>query len=489
MGMEQFDLLFDLFQDVAERTGGAIYIGVVGPVRTGKSTFIRRFMDLLVVPEIEDEFVRERTVDELPQGGGGRTVMTTEPKFVPDDGVEVTLRDELSFRVRLVDSVGYPVEGATGYEEEDGEPRMVATPWFEHDVPFQEAAEVGTRKVVADHSTIGIIVTTDGTFGEIPRENFVAAEEQVVAELQELGKPFLVVLNTRTPNNPATLDLAAELEEKYDVTVIPLDVPGTTAEDMCLVLEQVLYEFPANNVRFIKPEWVEALDTDYWLHKSFNDSIAEVRGEMRRLRDVEPAVGQLAINDYISDVYLTRLDLGTGVAEVHLEARDDLFYEVLSDVSGYDVDGYGPLMRMVREFVVAKEGYDKLSSALREVEQAGYGVVVPRLEDMTFEDPELIKRGNQYGVRLAARAPSLHMMRAEIDTEVTPMIGTLMEKFEDDPRKIWESDIFGKSLHELLKEGIEDKVQGMPEYAQTKLRETLQRIVNEGSGGLICIIL
>jgi stage IV sporulation protein A len=493
--MEQFDL----FQDVAERTGGAVYIGVVDPVRTGKSTFIKNFMDLLVVPEIEDDHARERTIDELPQGGGGRTVMTTEPKFVPDDGVEVNLRDELSFRVRLVDSVGYPVEGATGYQEDDGEPRMVMTPWFEYEIPFQEAAEIGTRKVITDHSTIGVMVTADGSFGELPRENFVPAEEQVAAELKELGKPFLIILNTSTPDSPQTLELAQQLEEKYGVSVVPVDVPNTTEQDMCLILEQVLYEFPVNNVRFIIPEWVEALDDEFWLKREFTESIAEARSLCKRVRDVEPAVAQLDIDDYVSDVYLTRLDLGSGMAEVNVEGNEDLFYEVLSEVTGYEVDGLGPLMRMAKDLIGAKSEYDKLAGALQEVEEAGYGVVVPRLEDMVFEDPELVTRGNQYGIRLAARAPSLHVLRAEIDTEYTPMIGTekqsrqlmeyLIEKFEDDPRKIWESDILGKPLHELLKEGIEDKVQNMPDYAQDKLRNTLQRIVNEGTGGLICIIL
>ncbi len=489
---------FDIFRDIAERTGGDIYIGVVGPVRTGKSTFIKRFMELLVLPNITDANVRERTVDELPQSGAGRTVMTTEPKFVPDEGIEIVLKDKLALTVRLVDSVGFPVEGATGYTEDDG-PRMVVTPWFDYEIPFEEAAEIGTRKVITDHSTLGLVITSDGSFGDIARPGFEVAERRTIEELRQLGKPFAVILNTATPYEDQTLELARELENEYDVPVLAVNCQHLSGDDVALILEQVLYEFPVQEVKIEMARWIEALDDDHWVRQSLEDTIEEVVGDIHRLRDVDRAVEELAGHELVTDVLLRTMDMGTGVAVIDLSTCEDLFYRVLGEVAGVDVAGPETVLTLLRGWSRAKKEYDKVAEALESCRQVGYGVVMPTMQDMAFEEPEIIKKGGQFGVRLRAGAPSLHIMRADVDAEITPMIGSekqseqlityLMEKFEDDPQKIWQSDIFGKPLYDLLREGVEDKIRKAPENAREKLRDTLQRVVNEGSGGLICIII
>ncbi|MCL5046977.1 MAG: stage IV sporulation protein A [Actinobacteria bacterium] len=489
---------FNIFEDIAQRTGGDIYIGVVGPVRTGKSTFIKKFMEMLVLPNIADPAVRDRTRDELPQSAGGRTIMTVEPKFVPDEGIEIAVREALRMRVRLVDCVGYTVDGALGYEDEAG-PRMVLTPWFDHEIPFQEAAELGTRKVIADHSTIGLVITTDGTITEIPRAKYVPAEERVVGELRELGKPFIVLLNTVKPYATETMELAGELEEKYDVPVIPIDAAELSQEDVTLILEQVLYEFPVKEVDVALPKWVEELDRGHWLRAKFEAAVTEAVGVVRRLRDVDPAVSKLGSFEFVQEAVLKNMDLGTGVASVEMTARDDLFYQVLEEMTGVSIEGKHTMIRLMKEYVYAKTEYDKFAPALHEVRQTGYGIVPPSVAEMTFDEPELIKKGALFGVRLRANAPSLHIVRADIETEVTPIIGTerqgeelvqyLLDRFESDPKKLWEFDIFGKSLHDLVREGIQNKLFRMPENAQQKLQETLTRIINEGSGGLICIII
>ncbi|MHB9146485.1 MAG: stage IV sporulation protein A [Symbiobacteriia bacterium] len=490
---------FNIYQDIAQRTGGDIYIGVVGPVRTGKSTFIKKFMETLVLPAIEDPYARDRARDELPQSGGGKTVMTVEPKFVPDEGVAITVGDNLALRVRLVDCVGYTVDGAAGYLDETGSARMVMTPWFEQEVPFQEAAELGTRKVIQDHSTIGLVVTTDGTVTELARGQYIEPEQRVVSELKELGKPFVMLLNTIRPYATETMELAGELEETYDVPVIPMDLASLTADDINLILEQVLYEFPVKELEVALPKWVEELDPVHWLRQQFEQAVSEVMQPVRRLRDVDPAVSKLAAYDFIQDVALKSMDMGTGVANVELGAREDLYNQVLEELTGVPIEGKQTMVRLIREYVHAKTEYDKVADALRDVRQSGYGMVAPNITEMSFEEPELIKRGNQFGVRLRASAPSIHMIRADIETEVTPIIGTerqgeelvsyLLDRFESDPKKLWEFDIFGKSLHDLVREGIQNKLFRMPENAQEKLQETLSRIINEGSGGLICIII
>ncbi len=489
---------FSVYRDMAERTGGDIYIGVVGPVRTGKSTLVKKFLEFLVLPAIADPFERQRTVDEMPQSGAGRTVMTAEPKFIPADAVEIALDDSVRFRMRLVDCVGFPVEGALGYSEEYG-PRLVTTPWFDYDVPFEEAAEVGTRKVIADHSTIGLVVTTDGSFGEIPRENFEEAERRTVAALREVGKPFLIVLNSARPHDPATRNLAASIEAAYGATVVPLNCLRLDRDGLTAILQQVLYEFPVQEVRIELSDWVEELPADHALRHRLGEAVARARAAMGRVRDVEPAVRELGAAEVLAGAELVRLDLGTGTAVVAARAREEDYFEVLREISGADVRDRRTLLRTLRVLAGDSARFERLREAWEEAGEIGYGVVTPRLEDMDFKEPELVRKGNQFGVRLRAQAPSFHIIRADVEAEYTPILGTerqsedlmnyLIEKFEDDPRKIWESNIFGKSLNELLRDGIRNKLEGVPEGVQKKFQETLQRVVNEGSGGLICIII
>ncbi len=488
----------DLFRDIAERTGGDIYLGVVGGVRTGKSTFIKRFMELTVIPNIKNIHERERAKDELPQSGAGRTIMTTEPKFVPNEAVEITISPNLQVKMRLVDCVGYRVEGALGYEEEDG-PRMVTTPWFEDPIPFQEAAEIGTRKVIAEHSTIGVVVTTDGSITDIPREDYVDAEERVVAELKELGKPFVVLMNSIHPHSDEVINLSQSLQDKYDVPVLPVDVAELTQEDILYILEQILFEFPVNEVSINLPSWIEELEPKHWLRDKFEDAVKATVHHVRRLRDIETAVEALADYDFVEQVNLLSMDMGTGSASIEMVGKKDLFYQVLSEEIEYEVKDEADVLRMMREFVVAKREWDKVADAFAEVREHGYGVVTPRLDEMNLQEPELIRQGSRFGVKLKASAPSLHIIQADITTEITPIIGTekqceelvryMLEEFDDNPQKIWKSEIFGKSLHDLVREGIQNKLHRMPENAQVKLQETLQRIVNDGGGGLICIII
>lgn len=487
-----------IFRDIAERTGGDVYLGVVGPVRTGKSTFIKRFMELLVLPNIEDLMDRERARDELPQSGAGRMIMTVEPKFIPQDAVEISVKNGLKMKVRMVDCVGYTIEGALGYEEEGG-PRMVMTPWFEEAIPFQDAAEIGTRKVITDHSTIGIVVLTDGSITEIPRENYLQAEERVINELKELGKPFLVILNTVAPDDPATNDFARELEEKYGVPVLPINCAEMSQEDVLSILQEALYEFPVQEVNVNLPKWIEELEETHWLRQDLQREIQEAVRSVNRIREIDQAVEQIRENEFVASATLEDMDLGTGVAEIEVKAQEGLFHKVLEEVSGLAITGDHDILRLMRDLSKAKANYERIEPALEEVRELGYGVVAPSLEEMILEEPELIRQGNRFGVRLRASAPSLHIIRADITTEITPIIGTekqceelvryMLEEFEDDPQKIWQKDIFGKSLHELVREGIQNKLHRMPENVQAKLQETVQRIINEGSGGLICIII
>ena len=489
---------FDIFQDIATRTGGDIYIGVVGPVRTGKSTFIKRFMDLLVLPNISDVYDKQRSVDELPQSGGGKTIMTTEPKFVPSEAVEVEIEDNVKVRVRLVDCVGYTVRGALGYEDEAG-PRMVVTPWFDYEIPFEEAAEFGTRKVITDHSTIGLVVLTDGSITEIPRENYAPAEARVIAELRQLHKPFVAVLNSAAPWSREAQDLASELAVKYQVPVIPLDCMRMDVEDVKGVLREVLYEFPVREVSVRLPVWLSELAEDHWLRQRFQEAVVTTVKEVKRIRDIHGVVDKLSEEEFVSGADLTTMELGTGTVVIDLEAPRSLFFQVVQEVSGLEVEGDHHLLRLMKELSVAKREYDKIADGLRDARELGYGIVMPLLDELTFEEPELIRQGSRFGVKLKASAPSIHMIRANIETEVTTNVGTerqgeelvrrLSEEFEKDPDRIWNTDFLGKSLHELVKEGIESKLYRMPENAQQKLQETLQKIVNEGSGGLICIIL
>jgi len=489
---------FDIFKDIAERTGGDIYIGVVGAVRTGKSTFIKKFMETLVLPNITNENDQVRATDELPQSAAGKTIMTTEPKFVPNQAVQIHVDEGLDINVRLVDCVGYTVDGAKGYEDENG-PRMVNTPWFEEPIPFQEAAEIGTRKVIQDHSTIGVVLTTDGSITEIPREAYVYAEERVVEELKELGKPFIMVVNSTNPYSEETKNLRDELAEKYDIPVLAMSVADINKEDVVSVLREVLFEFPVHEVNVNLPSWVMVLNQEHWLRKNFEESVQETVKDIRRLRDVRSVVDQFKEYDFIMDAALADMNMGEGVAEIDLFAHDELYDQILMEIVGVEIKGKDHLLQLMVEFTTAKKEYDKVAEALTMVKQTGYGIAPPAIEDMSLDEPELIRQGSRYGVRLKATAPSIHMIKVDVDSEFAPIIGTekqseellryLMQDFEEDPSKMWESDIFGRSLSSIVRETIQAKLSMMPENGRYKLQETLERIVNEGSGGLIAIIL
>ncbi len=489
---------FDVFSDVAERTGGSVYVGVVGPVRTGKSTFIRRFMELLVLPVLHDPQQQAITRDQLPQSSAGRSVMTTQPRFVPDEPVEVTLTGAARVKVRAVDCVGYSVPGALGYEE-DGRPRMVRTPWSDEEMPFEQAAEVGTRKVIAEHSTIGLVVTTDGSITEIPREAYVPAEERVVRELLELGKPFLVVVNSVHPQEPSTRRLAEQLASRYSVPAIPMDVLHMQHDELRSLLHELLWEFPVREVAVYQPRWIEELEAEHWLRHQVSEAVRSALADVRRVRDLERAARDLAGSELVESAELVHLDLGSGSGRIRLATPPALFYRILGEIAGQTLEGDHQLVRLVQELTRAKGAYEHIREALAQVRATGYGVVTPRMEEITFQEPEIIRQGHRFGVRLKASAPTIHLVRADVTTEVTPFVGTerqgeefaryLAEQFEENPEKLWESEFLGRSLQELVREGIESKLHRLPENAQQKLQETLTRIINEGSGGLICIIL
>jgi stage IV sporulation protein A len=488
----------DIFKDIAERTGGDIYLGVVGAVRTGKSTFIKKFMELAVLPNIASESERARAVDELPQSAAGRQIMTTEPKFIPNQAVEVHVAEGLDVNVRVVDCVGYAVNGAKGYEDENG-PRMINTPWFEDPIPFQEAAEIGTRKVIQEHSTIGVVVTTDGSIAEIPRNSYVEAEERVINELKEVGKPFVVVINSTQPNSEAVQGLRAELIEKYDIPVLALSVADMREQDILNVMREALYEFPVHEVNVNLPSWVMVLRENHWLRQNFEQSVRDSVMDIRRLRDVDRVVGYFSEYDFISNAALSDMNMGQGVAEIDLQAPDELYDQVLTEVVGVEIRGKDHLLELMQDLTYAKREYDKVGAALEMVKSTGYGIASPTVEEMSLEEPEIIKQGSRFGVRLRAKAPSIHMIRVDVESEFAPIIGTerqseelvnyLMRDFEEDPLRIWESDIFGRSLNSIVREGIQAKISMMPDNARYKLQETLERIINEGSGGLIAIIL
>ena len=488
---------FDLFSDIAERTDGDIYIGVVGPVRTGQSTFIKRFMETMVLPNINDPYEKERAKDELPQSAAGKTIMTTEPKFIPNEAIEIDIKENVAVKVRVVDCVGYTVEGALGYEEESG-PRMVLTPWFEEEIPFQQAAEIGTKKVITEHSTIGLVITTDGSVTDLGRDNYTEAESRVIEELKELEKPFLVILNTNRPNDPATRSLANEMETLYNVPVLPMDCAQLTYEDVYGILQEVLYEFPVKEVNILLPKWVEELEEEHWLHEKFNHAVQEVTQDIRRLRDIDGAIQLLSEEQFIENVILENMDLGSGVAIIDITAKHSLFYEVTQELTGFTIEGDHHILRLMRELAAAKQEYDKLASALSDAKENGYGIVTPQVDEMILEEPEIIKDGNRFGVRLKASAPSLHIIRTDVEAEIAPILGTekqseeliqyLMKEFEGEPDRIWRTNLFGKSLNSLVREGIQNKLADMPENAQIKIRDTLTKIVNDGNGGLICII-
>ena len=487
-----------IYEDIAKRTAGDVYIGVVGPVRTGKSTFIKKFMEKLVIPNISDEIKAERATDEPPQSSAGRTIMTTEPKFIPNEAVEVAFAGNTSARVRMVDCVGFVVPGALGYTEENA-PRMVTTPWFDEQIPFEEAAEIGTKKVISDHSTIGIMITTDGTIGELSYDDYRDAEERVAAELKALKKPFVIVLNSAFPNDPDTIALRRQLEEKYEVPVLLLNVIDLEEEQIREIIEKVLLEFPVKEIDISLPRWVNSLPADHWLRASVYSDIKTHMLSIRKVREVADAVSAVADNEYIAQASGVSIDLGSGCGTVELKTQEELLYRVISESSGMEITDESALVGLVLETSRMKAEYSKFENALREVESTGYGIVTPAITDMQLEPPEIVKQGGKYGIRLKASAPSIHMMKANVRTEVSPIVGSekqseelvnyLLSEYESDPEKIWDSDIFGKSLHELVNEGMNNKIYRMPADARFKIQETLQRIINDGCNGLICIIL
>ncbi|PFJ12168.1 stage IV sporulation protein A [Bacillus cereus] len=488
----------DIFKDIAERTGGDIYFGVVGAVRTGKSTFIKKFMELVVIPNIENESDRQRAQDELPQSAAGRTIMTTEPKFVPNQAVSIEVDEGLEVNIRLVDCVGYTVPGAKGYEDENG-PRMINTPWYEEPIPFHEAAEIGTRKVIQEHSTIGVVITTDGTIGEIPRRDYIEAEERVVNELKEVGKPFIMIINTVQPYHPDTEHLRQSLSEEYDIPVIAMSVESLRETDVYNVLREALFEFPVLEVNVNLPSWVMVLNEGHWLRQSYQEAVQETVKDIKRLRDVDRVVWQFSQYEFIDRASLAGIDMGQGVAEIDLYAPDELYDQILKEVVGVEIRGKDHLLKLMLDLSHAKIEYDQVADALRMVKQTGYGVAAPALADMSLDEPEIIRHGSRFGVKLKAVAPSIHMIKVDVESTFEPIIGTekqseelvryLMQDFEDDPLSIWNSDIFGRSLSSIVREGIQAKLSLMPENARYKLKETLERIINEGSGGLIAIIL
>ncbi len=489
---------FDLYKDISERTNGDIYIGVVGPVRTGKSTFIKRFMDLLVIPNIQNVYSKERTKDELPQSAAGKTIMTTEPKFVPNEAVEIVLDDNISFKVRMIDCVGYLVDSATGHLDGD-QPRMINTPWSDEKIPFIQAAEMGTKKVINEHSTIGIVITTDGSITEIPRDDYLPAEERVVTELKAINKPFVMVLNTIKPYAPETEELRLSISDRYQVPVIAVNCAQLKVDDINAIMEKVLYEFPVKEVRINFPKWVETLSIEHWLKKNMIIAVKGILNNVSKLREIKDSIYGMEDNEYIKKAYVDKISLGQGSADIEVTVDDSLFYKILSETTGMDIDSEYRLISTIRILADANREYEKIKYALAEVRHKGYGVVTPALDEMKLEAPVLVRHGSKFGVKLKASAPSIHLIRADIETEISPIVGTqqqsedlidyLNSEMSEEPGKIWELNMFGKSMHDLVRDGLQNKLYHMPEDAQMKLQETLQKIINEGSGGLLCIIL
>ncbi len=489
---------FNLYRDIAERTDGDVYIGVVGPVRTGKSTFISRFMEQLVLPKLADSPKKARIADELPQSGSGRTIMTTQPKFVPGEAVTVSLGENTPVRVRLVDSLGYLVRGALGVSDEDGT-RMVHTPWFDHDIPFDQAAEIGTRKVIADHATIGMVVTTDGSIADLPRSAYVDAEERVISELKALGKPFVVVLNSATPRSAETLTLRDSLEDRYAVPVMLLNVKEMQKPDIQRVLESVLLEFPLREARLAVPAWLAALDADHWLVQHVLERVRQSGMQSRVMREDDVFDAAFAQSEYAGAVQKESIEPGQGSMAFSLPLREGLFNRVLGEECGTEIRGDAHLLSLMKELVSAKTEYDRIAEALSVVRATGYGVVPPSMDEVVLEEPEVVRQGGQYGVKLKAAAPSLHLIRVDVETSVSPVVGSeeqaevfakqLQSDFDSDPQKAWDTSFFGRSLDSMVREGMNSKVLQMPQEAQEKVQQTLSKMVNEGDGGMICILL
>jgi len=487
-----------IYRDIAGRTDGDIYIGVVGPVRTGKSAFIKRFLELAVLPEVKEENRKQRLRDEMPQSGAGKTIMTTQPRFVPDEAIELPLAENTSARVRLADCAGYLIEGALGLEE-NGESRMVRTPWFEHDIPFEQAAEIGTRKVIDEHSTIGLVVTTDGSFSALPRSAYEEAEARVVNELKALGKPFSIVLNAAEPRSSSVQALSSALQDLYGVPVVPVRVPDMSEDDLKSILAGVLMEFPIREANIRLPGWLGALPEGHPLYAGILETITEAAKQMRKMKDAPALSSAMAEMDGAQEAQLRSSQLNSGTLDYELRLRDGLFYEILGQSCGQEIDSEERLFALMTELAFAKREYDRVAEALASARKTGYGLVPPTTEEMRLQEPQIVKQGGRFGVKLNATAPSLHLMRVDIETEVSPVVGSeeqgeelvkfLLSEFETDPQQLWQTDIFGKPLSTLVREGLAGKLSRMPETTQGKMREALQKIINEGNGGMICILL
>ena len=489
---------FNIYKDIAERTGGDVYLGVVGPVRTGKSTFIKKFMDLFVIPNMTDENEILRAQDELPQSADGKTIMTTEPKFIPNEAVSVNIGNAAKMRVRLIDCVGYVVDEAMGHTE-NGTPRMVSTPWSNEPMEFGKAAEIGTKKVICDHSTIGILVTTDGSITDIERDSYIDAESRVAEELSRQNKPYVIILNTKYPTMPETEELRTYLSNKYNAPVVAVNCAELDVDGINKILEQVLMSFPVTEIAFNMPDWVNALSDTHEIKNVLFNNCFNATENVSTLSHLDNALSIIEECNYVESAKIENIDLGTGKATLKVDVPKEHYYKVVKEISGFDVSSEGKLLTLLSELSLMKSEYDKVQIALKEVEAKGYGIVTPTIDQMSLEEPEIVRQGSRFGVKLKASAPSIHMIKADIKTEVCPIVGTekqseelvhyLLEEFESNPAEIWESNIFGKSLHELVNEGLNNKLNRMPDEAQIKLQETLQKIINEGSGGLICIIL
>lgn len=488
----------DIYKDIYTRTNGAVMLGIVGPVRTGKSTFIKRFMETLVIPNIDDVYVRERAKDELPQSGSGRTIMTSEPKFVPEEAVNISIDGDINLSVRLVDCVGYMVEGASGLLD-DGTERMVTTPWFDHEVSMTEAAEEGTYKVINDHSTIGLVVTTDGTICDIPRENYVEPEERVINELLSIGKPFAVLLNSADPNGESAIKIAEQIEEKYSVPCMRLNCQELSDKDITDIMSNVLGQFPASELAIWLPSWFEKLSDDFEEKSSLYALMAELGGKIEKISDIKDFLDALNECEIVKRAVIKASDMGSGTINIGIDVPDSLYYDIISRETGFDIADDGELLTNLVELSKMKKEYDKVKVALEDVKTKGYGVVLPSQEELEIEEPKIVKQGGRYSVKLKASAPAIHMLKTGVVTEINPAVGGegaseeiisfLLQGYDGDMSKLWESNIFGKPLYDIAKEGIEEKLAALPDNARIKLQETLQRIINEGSGMLICILL
>ena len=485
----------EIIKNITNRTGGDIYLGVVGAVRTGKSTFIKKVIENLVVPNLEDEYEKKRALDEIPQSAQGKTIMTTEPKFVPSNGAKIKI-DNFFANIKLVDCVGYVIPSSKGYEDENG-PRLVKTPWYDESIPFIEAAEIGTEKVIKDHSTIGIVVTTDGSIGDFTRDEYLESEKRVIEELTLIGKPFIVLLNSVHPSVDETISLARNLEEEYKVPVMPISIENMSERDIYNILRESLYEFPIEEVKVNMPDWIACLKPNNWLKKYYIDKIKESVVEVNKLRDVEEITKHFKDSEYISKAYLSEVDSATGEVTITLESKEELYNQILKEIIGIDITSKADLLSLVQDYNEAKQEYDQIKTALKMVKQTGYGVASPTLEDMKLENPEVIKQGSRYGVKLKAVAPSIHMIRVDVESTFEPIIGSEMQSKElidylmkdNSKNGIWKSEIFGRSLDSIVKEGIQAKLSLLPENARFKLQQTLTKLVNKGSGNLFAIVI